>query len=61
MYASSVGLFLLYHWPGNVDGVRNVGALALDGSSCGHGCRHGLVGVGGGNGGLGGGGWEDVC
>jgi len=40
VYASPVGLFLLYNWFGDADGVWNVGALALDGCGCGNCRRH---------------------
>ena len=37
VYASPVGLFLLYYRSGDAGGVGNVGALALDGDGCCHG------------------------
>lgn len=52
VYASPVGLFLLYHWFGDANGVWNVGALALDSRGGGNCRRHGWVGVGRGDGSL---------
>lgn len=61
MYASSVGLFLLYH--GFCDGecVWEVGALTLDGGCCDCGGGHGLVFVGRGKGWVYEGRLKDFC